>query len=111
MPTANEAPASAATGSPRRARRRRRAVRDAARTDMLGGVFPGHRVRRTPWWRSPMTTLDWILVAFIVLLAFNGLRQGFIVGVLQLAGFVAGALIGSRVGPLLLSGGAHSPYA
>ena len=36
-----------------------------------------------------MTTLDWILVAFIVLLAVNGLRQGFIVGaVLQL---IAGA--------------------
>ena len=35
-------------------------------------------------------------------LAANGLRQGFIMGVLQLVGFVAGAFIGSRVGPLLL---------
>src|SRR3954454_15685391 len=58
-----------------------------------------------------MTTLDWIVVAFIVLLAFNGMRQGFIVGVLQLVGFVAGALIGSRVGPLILAGGSKSPYA
>src|SRR3954471_17322468 len=58
-----------------------------------------------------MTTLDWLVVAFIVLLAFNGMRQGFIVGVLQLAGFVAGAFAGSRIGPLILSGGSHSPYA
>ena len=59
----------------------------------------------------PMTTVDWIIVLFAVLLAANGLRQGFIIGVLQLVGFVVGALLGSRVGPLLLSGGAHSPYA
>ena len=58
-----------------------------------------------------MTTLDWIVVAFIALLAFNGMRQGFIVGVLQLAGFVAGAFAGSRIGPVFLTDGAHSPYA
>ena len=58
-----------------------------------------------------MTTLDWIVVAFTVLLAINGLRQGFIVGALQLAGFAAGALLGSRIGPLLLQDGSQSPYA
>jgi S1-C subfamily serine protease len=58
-----------------------------------------------------MTTIDWIIVGFAALLALNGLRQGFIVGVLQMAGFAAGAFVGSRVGPLVLSGGAHSPYA
>jgi len=58
-----------------------------------------------------MTTLDWIVVAFTVLLAVNGWRQGFIVGALQLAGFAAGALLGSRIGPLLLQDGADSPYA
>jgi hypothetical protein len=58
-----------------------------------------------------MTTLDWLVVAFIALLAFNGMRQGFIVGVLQLAGFAAGAFAGSRIGPLILAGGSHSPYA
>src|SRR4051794_22221423 len=58
-----------------------------------------------------MTTLDWIVVAFPVLLAVNGRRQGFIVGALQLAGFAAGALLGSRIGPLLLQDGADSPYA
>ncbi len=58
-----------------------------------------------------MTTIDWIIVGFAVLLAVNGLRQGFIVGALQLVGFALGAFIGSRVGPLILSDGSHSPYA
>lgn len=58
-----------------------------------------------------MTTIDWILVAFTVLLAFGGLRQGFITEALQLAGFAAGALLGSRIGPVLLHDGARSPYA
>jgi S1-C subfamily serine protease len=58
-----------------------------------------------------MTTVDWIIVVFAVLLAANGLRQGFIIGALQLVGFVAGAFLGSRIGPLLLSDGSHSPYA
>jgi uncharacterized membrane protein required for colicin V production len=58
-----------------------------------------------------VTTVDWIIVAFAVLLAANGLRQGFIIGGLQLVGFVAGAFLGSRIGPALLSDGSHSPYA
>ncbi len=58
-----------------------------------------------------MTTIDWIIVGLAVVLGANGLRQGFIVGALQLAGFAAGAFAGSRVGPLVLHDGAHSPYA
>jgi S1-C subfamily serine protease len=58
-----------------------------------------------------MTTVDWIIIAFTVLLALYGYAQGFIVGVLSLAGFVLGAFIGTRIGPLLLPGGAHSRYA
>jgi S1-C subfamily serine protease len=58
-----------------------------------------------------MTATDWIIVALAVLLAANGLRQGFIIGVLQLAGFAAGAFAGSRLGPVVLSGGSASPYA
>lgn len=58
-----------------------------------------------------MTTVDWIIALFAVLLAANGLRQGFIVGALQLVGFLAGAFLGSRIGPVILSDGAHSPYA
>lgn len=59
----------------------------------------------------PVTGLDWLIVAFCALLAIFGYTQGFIVGVLSLAGFAAGALLGSRLGPLLLNGGSHSPYA
>ena len=58
-----------------------------------------------------MTTADWIIAAFALLLAFNGARQGFILGVLQLAGFALGAFLGARIGPLVLAGGAKSPYA
>ncbi len=58
-----------------------------------------------------MTQLDWIIVAFAVVLAWFGFRQGFIVGVLSFAGFAAGAFIGTRVGPLLLPQGSASPYA
>ncbi|HEU4703118.1 MAG TPA: MarP family serine protease [Conexibacter sp.] len=58
-----------------------------------------------------MTTLDWIVVALVVLFGLVGYRRGFIVGALSLAGFVAGAAAGARIGPLLLPEGAHSPYA
>lgn len=61
--------------------------------------------------RGSLTTADWIITGFALLLAFNGARQGFIMGILQLAGFAAGAFLGARIGPLVLSGGAKSPYA
>ncbi len=44
-------------------------------------------------------------------MALWGYAQGLIVGALSLAGFVVGALLGSRVGPLLLEEGSSSPYA
>jgi S1-C subfamily serine protease len=58
-----------------------------------------------------MTALDWVIVGFTVLLAFYGYVQGFIVGALSLVGFAVGAFVGTRVAPLLLSQGDHSPYA
>ncbi|MEK6277794.1 MAG: MarP family serine protease [Actinomycetota bacterium] len=58
-----------------------------------------------------MTPLDWGIVAFAVALAIWGYRQGLIVGALTLAGFAAGALLGSRLAPALLSQGSESPYA
>jgi len=58
-----------------------------------------------------VTVLDWAILAFTVALALWGYRQGLIVGALTLLGFSAGAFIGSRVGPLLLTKGSHSPYA
>ncbi|HEV7771977.1 MAG TPA: MarP family serine protease [Conexibacter sp.] len=58
-----------------------------------------------------MTTLDWIIVALVALFGLAGFRRGFIVGALSLGGLVAGAVVGARVGPLLLPEGSHSPYA
>jgi Trypsin-like peptidase domain/Colicin V production protein len=58
-----------------------------------------------------MTTVDWVIVAFTALLAFHGYLRGFLVGVLSLVGFAAGAWVGTRVAPLVLNQGDHSPYA
>ncbi len=58
-----------------------------------------------------MTALDWIIVVFTGLMAIWGYAQGLIVGALSLLGFVGGALLGSRLGPLLLEEGSQSPYA
>jgi S1-C subfamily serine protease len=58
-----------------------------------------------------MTLIDWVIVAFTVLLAFQGYSRGFIVGALSLVGFGIGALVGTRIGPLLLPHGSHSRYA
>ncbi|MBV9194906.1 MAG: MarP family serine protease [Solirubrobacterales bacterium] len=58
-----------------------------------------------------MTGIDWLIVAFAGLLAVYGYLQGFIVGVLSLAGFALGAFLGTRLAPLILPGGSRSPYA
>jgi S1-C subfamily serine protease len=58
-----------------------------------------------------MTIIDWIIVAFTLLMAGWGYAQGLIVGALSLAGFLGGAFLGSRLGPLFVEDGAHSPYA
>ena len=58
-----------------------------------------------------MTGLDWIILAFTLLMAFWGYVQGLLVGALSLAGFAAGAVVGSRLGPLVLEEGSRSPYA
>jgi S1-C subfamily serine protease len=58
-----------------------------------------------------MTAIDWLIVAFTVVLAFYGYLQGFIVGMLSLLGFALGAFVGTRLGPLLLPSGSHSQYA
>jgi S1-C subfamily serine protease len=58
-----------------------------------------------------VTTIDWLIIGFTILLAFWGYAQGLIVGALSLGGFAAGALIGSRLAPLLLEEGSKSPYA
>ena len=58
-----------------------------------------------------LTAVDWIIIAFTVLMAVWGFGQGLIAGGLALVGFAAGAFLGARLGPLLLEEGSHSPYA
>jgi hypothetical protein len=58
-----------------------------------------------------VTPLDWIIVAFTVLMATWGYAQGLIVGALSLGGFAGGAFLGSRLGPMVLEEGSSSPYA
>jgi S1-C subfamily serine protease len=58
-----------------------------------------------------VTVLDWAIIAFTLALGIWGYRQGLIVGALTLGGFALGAFLGSRLGPLVLSRGADSPYA
>jgi S1-C subfamily serine protease len=58
-----------------------------------------------------VTGLDWAIVGFTLVLGFYGYLQGFIVGAMALAGFALGAFLGTRLAPLLLHQGSHSPYA
>ncbi|MDQ6804299.1 MAG: trypsin-like peptidase domain-containing protein [Actinomycetota bacterium] len=58
-----------------------------------------------------MLVVDLILGAVIALLVIWGFSRGVTVSTLALAGFGAGAVLGSRLAPLTLSGGLHSAYA
>ncbi len=58
-----------------------------------------------------MTTIDWSIVALVVVMMPIGYRQGLLIAGLGLGGFAIGAALGSRFGPLLLAGGSASPYA
>jgi S1-C subfamily serine protease len=58
-----------------------------------------------------MTVVDFVILALVALMALQGFARGFIVGAMALIGFIGGGFIGSRIAPLLLSGGAHSPYS
>jgi S1-C subfamily serine protease len=57
-----------------------------------------------------VTRVDWIALAAIALTALAGLRRGLVVTALSLGGLLAGAVVGARVAPHILSGGASSPY-
>src|SRR4051812_31619579 len=58
-----------------------------------------------------MTLLDWIIVAVAILGAIAGYARGFVVGALSLVGFALGAVLGTRIPPLVLHDGSSSPYA
>jgi uncharacterized membrane protein required for colicin V production len=52
---------------------------------------------------------DWLAVAFILVLAFGGLRKGLFIGGLSLVGVLGGLYLGARLAPVLFSG-SNSPY-
>ena len=58
-----------------------------------------------------MTSTDLIIGGFTLLMGVWGFTQGLAVGAFSLAGFAGGALLGSRVGPLVLEEGSRSPFA
>lgn len=58
-----------------------------------------------------MLVIDLIIVALTLAMAAWGFSRGLTVGTLALVGFGVGAVLGSRVAPLLLDQGLHSTYA
>lgn len=58
-----------------------------------------------------MTAVDFVIIGFAALFGLLGFARGFFIGVLSLGGFIAGAWLGTRFGPLLLPDGNRSPYA
>jgi S1-C subfamily serine protease len=47
------------------------------------------------------SVIDLVLIGLRLIFAFNGYRQGFVVGLLSFAGFFSGALVGLQIGPLI----------
>jgi S1-C subfamily serine protease len=58
-----------------------------------------------------VTVVDVLILLFTLLMAATGWRRGFLVGALGLAGFVGGALLGTRLAGMVVDAGSHSPYA
>jgi S1-C subfamily serine protease len=58
-----------------------------------------------------MTIIDWSIVFFVVALALWGFRQGAVIGVSSLLGFMGGTWIGTNIAGRLLEHGNASPYA
>ena len=58
-----------------------------------------------------MTAVDWVALGLVLLTALGGAVQGFVWSGLSLAGLLAGALLGGRLVPVLLSNGTQSRYA
>ena len=57
-----------------------------------------------------MTKVDWIALVVVAVAALIGLRKGLVGSALSLVGIVAGAMLGARLAPALLSGGSRSPW-
>jgi uncharacterized membrane protein required for colicin V production len=57
-----------------------------------------------------VTRVDWIALVVVAVAALVGLRKGLVGSALSLVGIVAGAMLGARLAPALLSGGSRSPW-
>jgi uncharacterized membrane protein required for colicin V production len=57
-----------------------------------------------------VTGLDWVALGFVGLAALLGFRRGLVASALSVIGLAAGAVVGARVAPGLLSS-SRSPYA
>ena len=58
-----------------------------------------------------MTAVDWVALGLVLLAALGGAVQGFVLSGLSLAGLLAGAFVGGRLVPVLLTSGSSSQYA
>jgi S1-C subfamily serine protease len=58
-----------------------------------------------------VTRVDWIALGVVALTGLIGLRKGLVASLLAITGIVVGAVLGARAAPLIVHGGAHSPYA
>ena len=59
---------------------------------------------------TDVSAIDLLVIAAVGFSAFRGAQRGLVATLFGLAGFAVGALIGSRIAPLLLHGGRHSPW-
>ena len=57
-----------------------------------------------------MTLLDWSIVFGVILFAAWGFRQGAVIGVSSMLGFIGGTLVGVNLAGMLLERGNDSPY-
>ena len=58
-----------------------------------------------------MTAVDWVVLGLVLLAALGGAVQGLVWSGLSLAGLIAGAFLGGRLTPILLTNGSDSQYA
>jgi S1-C subfamily serine protease len=58
-----------------------------------------------------VTVVDWVAVGLVLLAALGGAVQGLVWSGLSLAGLLAGAFLGGRLAPVILTSGSNSRYA
>jgi S1-C subfamily serine protease len=58
-----------------------------------------------------VTVVDWVALGLVVLAALGGAVQGLVWSGLSLAGLIAGAFLGGRLAPVILTNGSSSQYA